>query len=181
MTTYCFIRHGKDDTSEAGTGIYRDQGHDMLTLSPVGISQIQRAAKDDRLKGAELIISSPFGRAMHSAAILSKELQLNLCVETRLHEWRADRTLHWIPDFSEADASYREMNSSRGIPSPEQKYNWETADDIRRRVLPVLEKYSKYRKVIVVTHGTLMQLFLGVDHPDNGGICLFQYDKFPVF
>ncbi|MBQ6735633.1 MAG: hypothetical protein IJR00_12095, partial [Lachnospiraceae bacterium] len=42
--------------------------------------------------------------------------------------------------------------------------------DNRRRVLPVLEKYSEYRKVIVVTHGTLMQLFLGVDHPDNGEI-----------
>ena len=176
MTTYCFIRHGEIDTTEAGKGIYHNQGYDMVTLSPRGISQIEHTSKDDRLNGAELTISSPFGRTMHTAAILSKELQLDICVETRLHEWRADRTLRWISDFSESDASYREMNSFRGIPSPEQKYNWETADDIRRRVCPVLEKYSEYRKVIVVTHGTLMQYFLGIDHPDNGEICLFQYD-----
>ncbi|MBR5970814.1 MAG: histidine phosphatase family protein [Lachnospiraceae bacterium] len=174
MTTFCFIRHGQDDTREAGTGIYRDQGHDMLTLSPKGIAQVNEAAKDPRLAGADLILTSPFGRAMHTAAILSKTLQVDLKVETNIHEWRADRELRWVPKTEDAEASFREMNALGGIDTPDRKYNWETADMVRARVNGVLEKYTHLKKVIVVTHGTLTQLFLGVAHPGNAEIFEYQ-------
>lgn len=33
-----------------------------------------------------------------------------------------------------------------------------------------LEKYKDYDEVIIVCHGTVMQYFLGIDHPENGQI-----------
>ncbi len=90
MTTFYFIRHGKTDFSEANSKIYRGQGFNMLTLSDDGINQIIETAKAPELKNAKLIVTSPFGRALHSAAILSEKLQLDIKVETDLHEWQAD-------------------------------------------------------------------------------------------
>ena len=90
MTTFYFVRHGEMDTSMAGEKFYKGFSYNMMTLSEKGISQIHNTAKDERLLGAQLIITSPFGRTMHSAAILSKDLNVEMCVETDLHEWLAD-------------------------------------------------------------------------------------------
>ena len=90
MSTFYFIRHGQMDTSMAGEKFYKGFSYNMMTLSEKGIQQIHDTAKDERLSGADLIIASPFGRTMHSAAILSKELNVEMKVETDLHEWLAD-------------------------------------------------------------------------------------------
>ena len=64
------------DNSMAGKKFYKGFAYNMMTLSEKGISQIYETAKSKKLEDAELIIASPFGRTMHSAAILSKELNL---------------------------------------------------------------------------------------------------------
>ena len=78
MTTFYFVRHGHMDTSMAGKKFYKDFSYNMMTLSEKGIGQIKETAKDVRLANAELIIASPFGRTLHSAAILSKELNIDM-------------------------------------------------------------------------------------------------------
>lgn len=71
----------------------------MMTLSEKEIYQIHETAKDKRLSDAEFIIASPFGRTMHSAAILSKDLNIEMRVETDLHEWMADGVSYeFLPD-----------------------------------------------------------------------------------
>lgn len=87
MTTFYFIRHGQMDTSMDGVKFYKGFSYNMMTLSEKGMDQIKKTSKDERLAKAELIIASPFGRTMHSAAILSKELNIDMKVETDLHEW----------------------------------------------------------------------------------------------
>ena len=170
MTTFYFIRHGQIDSAEAYTKVYQGWGFNALTLSQAGIDQIRKAAKDERLKGAELIITSPYGRAMHTAAILSRELDIDMAVETDLHEWVADRDYrHYLSD-EEAGKSYREFSEKAGVRDTLCRYNWETADDIRKRISSVLKKYENCSKVIVVCHGIVMQYFLEIDHPDNGQI-----------
>ena len=56
-----------------------------------GIKEIQNTSKDKRLCDAGIILSSPYTRALQTAAILSKELRIDMIVETDLHEWIANK------------------------------------------------------------------------------------------
>ena len=175
MTTFIFIRHGKPDTTEGNTKIYQGMGFHMLPLSETGVKQAQEAAKDNRLKNASIIITSPFGRALHTAAVLSKELQLPIAVETDLHEWCADRDYVYLPD-DEAEASFREMTENKAVNPPDKKWNWESIDDMYQRVFRVMEKYSGLDTDIVVCHGCLMQYILDMDHhPGHCEIVTFPF------
>ena len=166
MTHFCFIRHGEADYSEAETKIYQGWGLCMVPLTDKGVLQLKNAAKDKRLKDAQLIITSPFGRAMHSAAILSKELNIDIKVETDLHEWIVDIDYKWLTK-EEANNRRRLMDETHG---KENDIPFESAAHIKERVNGVLRKYSDYSKVIVVCHGILMQYFLGISHPTNAQI-----------
>ena len=57
MATFYFIRHGQMDTSMAGKKFYKGFAYNMMTLSEKGIEQIHEAAKDSRLRNAELAIT----------------------------------------------------------------------------------------------------------------------------
>ena len=81
MTAFYFIRHGQMDFSLENTKFFQGRGTHMIPLSELGRQQIKTAAQDERLRDAQLIISSPFGRTLHSAAILSKELGLDIRVD----------------------------------------------------------------------------------------------------
>ena len=176
MTVFYFIRHGQLDFSLANRGIYQDRGFDLLTLSELGRQQIRAAARDDRLKGAQLILSSPFGRALHSAAILSKELGLDIRVETDLHEWSADAVNRsYLPD-EEARRRYQALTDNRGRHPDGQTPAWESAGQMKARAFAVLDRYRDYHCVIVVCHGTLMQYVLDIPHPENGQIAKLEYE-----
>ena len=175
MTTFLFVRHGKPETSEVNTKIYQGMGVHMLPLAEDGILQAQEISKDIRMKDADLIVSSPFGRALQTASILSKELQMDIRVETNLHEWCADRDYVYISD-TEAAASFKEMIENKGINPLDKKYNWESLDDMRKRVFGVLDKYVHLSRVIVVCHGCLMQYVLEMNHhPEYCEIVEYHY------
>ena len=91
MKTIYFIRHGEADLQKAGTKVYQRFGSNLIPLSKKGIRQIKQTAKDPRLKSADLILSSPYTRALQSASILSQELNHDLYEETDLHEWLANK------------------------------------------------------------------------------------------
>lgn len=175
MTTFYFIRHGQADYTEANTKIYQGRGFNMLTLSELGKQQIKDAARDERLKDAQLIITSPFGRALHSAAILSKELRVDIRVETDLHEWTADTVdFSYLPQ-EEANRCYQALNDNHGCHPAGKSPAWESAKQMRQRVFAVLERYRNHRCVIVSCHGTVMQYALGIQHPSNGQIVRFDF------
>lgn len=176
MTTFYFVRHGQMDTSMAGNKFYKGFGYNMMTLSEKGINQIKETAKDARLAKAQLIIASPFGRTLHSAAILSKELNLDMRIETDLHEWLADSiTYEFLPE-EEASSAYRRLNENAGHHPDGENCKWESAEQMKKRVMDVLKKYTEYDTVIVVCHGTLMQYVLDIGHPENGQIQKFIYE-----
>ena len=169
MTKFYFIRHGETDFTLADTKIYKNWGFNMLPLSNKGVEQIKATAKDKRLKSAKIIVTSPYGRAMHSAAIISKELGIDLVVETNLHEWVANIDYNYIPD-DEAKENLKEFFKNDGEKSNDPKYNYETANSMKDRVYLVLEKYKNYGEVIIACHGLLMERFLDVRKVANGEI-----------
>ena len=65
-----------------------------MNLSPLsfeGVKEIENTSKDKRLFEASIILSSPYTRAVQTAAILSKKLQIEIFIETDLHEWMANK------------------------------------------------------------------------------------------
>ncbi len=171
---FYFVRHGKTDYSEKDTKIYQGMGVNLAKLSEKGIAQIKEAAKDERLANAELILCSPYTRAVHSAAILSKELGVELAIETDLHEWLANKNYIYVEDDI-AEQAYREYESNQGSYLAEEK-DWEDAEAIKKRVFPVLEKYISHQKIIVVCHGMMIQAITGSEHPECGEIVVFDWE-----
>ena len=165
MTKFYFIRHGEMDISKQNEKIYKDRGQDMITLSKKGIEQIKKTSLDKRLENAQIIVSSPFGRALHSAAILSKKLGIDIAIETDLHEWQPDNNYDFLP-IEDAMNSFKEFCENGGVAHDARKYNWETIENINKRVNSVLDKYKNYDEVIIVCHGLIMQCFLGIESPE---------------
>ena len=175
MAIFYFIRHGQIDHSLENEKIYQGRGFDLLPLSELGRQQIKAATQNNRLKEAELILSSPFGRTLHSAAILSKELGLDIQVETDLHEWSADAANRSYLPQEEAERRYQELTDNHGHHPDGQTPAWESSEQMKARVFTVLEKYKDHRCVIVACHGTLMQYILDIPHPENGQIVKLEY------
>lgn len=172
---YYFVRHGKTDYSERNQKIYQGFGVNLSGLSGEGILQIQKTAKDARLQKADIILSSPYTRALQTAAIISKEIGASIAVETDLHEWLANKNYVYEEDDA-AEQAYQEYEASRGkYPDGEEK-TWEDADSVRKRVINVLKKYSGYNRIIVACHGMMIQAVTGRNHPENGEIVEFALE-----
>lgn len=173
MTVF-FIRHGKAESAMLGTKIFQGYGNNLAPLSEEGVRQIRETAKDVRLRGAELILSSPYTRALQSAAILSKELGIELAVEANLHEWVANKAFVYEEEAA-AEQAYREFLANAGEYPAGTERAWEDAGAIRRRVLGVLERYAGHEKLIVVCHSMVMMAVTGQPRAENGEIVEYQY------
>lgn len=98
MTTFYFVRHGEPDYGSVGTWSRIPFGRDFACLTQVGVDQICKAASQLSGQDAQIIISSPFTRAMHGATIISRALDLPVFVEKDLHEWQSDLTHEIVED-----------------------------------------------------------------------------------
>ena len=170
---FYLIRHGNPDYSLQNKKIYQGYGMNLSPLSQKGIEEIIQTAKDPRLKNADIILSSPYTRALQTAAMLSKAVGADIQVETDLHEWIANKEYIYEDDESAINA-YREYTQNSGEYPSGTNLKWETVSDIKARVIPVLEKYKHLEKVIVACHGTLIQALVGGNIPKHGEIVEFE-------
>ena len=127
-------------------------GRAFAPLSEKGIRQAEAVATNDKLKSAEFIVSSPYTRALQTAAIISRETGLKLYVEVDLHEWEPDKT-HQYTTSEEAFMLKQEFNLYKGKYPEGLQMKWETLDEMRERMRKVADKYANYNKVIFVGHG----------------------------
>ena len=84
MLKIVFMRHSQQDYSSVFERKYMGQGLDLSPLTEKGIQIVEYASHDIRLNDAEIIVSSPYTRAMQTAAIISKNRGLNIKVERRM-------------------------------------------------------------------------------------------------
>lgn len=131
-----------------------------MPLTPHGRNQILETAKDPRLGRAELILSSPYTRAMQTAAILSRRLDLDIAVEYDLREWQPDLTFEYDTEerMRELRDDYNRYDGTH--PTGEPKL-WESRDSLLRRIEGVLDRYREYSNVIVAGHGTIFGTLVG--------------------
>ena len=175
---FYFIRHGEPDYSHFGKTIYNGIGNNFIPLTDNGIKQIKKAANDNRLSDADVIISSPYTRAIQSAAILSKELRIDLIVEANLFEWYGNK--NYNADHIESSDLLKEFISSNGDYPEGVEMQWEDNRIMRERVFNTLDKYIDYKKVIVVCHNILIRSLKPWNQSrflECGEIVEFEYDK----
>ncbi|MDD2648058.1 MAG: bifunctional histidine phosphatase family protein/GNAT family N-acetyltransferase [Eubacteriales bacterium] len=162
MTKVLFVRHGEADYSGVGALGYSGFGRDLAPLSALGVSQAEVAARDERLAGASLVLSSPYTRAMQTAAIISARTGIPLSVSEGLHEWLPDTTFKYKSGEESAEAS-RECAEFFGEQADAAKLSWESLSDVHARAMKALRPYvsgdNAYKKIIVITHGILMRQF----------------------
>ena len=128
---FYLVRHGQTDYSMKNSRIYQGFGVNLAPLSQTGVRQIEETAKDVRLKGTQIILSSPYTRALQTAAILSKELGAPIVVETDLHEWLADKKYTYLDDKT-AEKNYQEYTEMNGCYPEAMERSWESAEMMRK-------------------------------------------------
>ncbi|MCM1119859.1 MAG: histidine phosphatase family protein [bacterium] len=164
MTIFYFVRHGEPDYQSVGDWGNIPFGKEFAGLTASGEEQILAAARELRKVSPQIIISSPYARALQSAGIMARELSIRLCVERDLHEWDSDRT-HSVREQEELLRLCQEYDACEGVYPPEGERTWESRQLVRDRVLKVLEKYAVYERVVVAGHAIMMQAVTGEYRP----------------
>jgi len=176
MVTYYLIRHGEADYSKVEEFNLYGFGRDFAPLTLNGIKQVEDTAKDPRLKSAEIIISSPYTRALQTAQIISKNTGIKVQVEIGLHEWIPDLTNQYNTS-EEAFQLTREFNQYLGVYPENQKMKWECLSDMRARMKKIADKYTDYNNVIIVSHGMALRTLAYIEKMKPAEIIEIQYYK----
>jgi len=158
MAKVVFIRHGEPDYTDVNNKKYIGHGKDLAQLTAKGMQQAEEVSRDKRLDNSEIIISSPYTRALQTAAIISKNRNLNIQVELDLHEWLPDVTFQYST-YDDVKKAAGLCDENRGICPPDCEVLFENLEDVFTRVKNCLLKYKDYGKIIVVAHGVVMRQF----------------------
>ena len=175
MAIYYLVRHGEADYSEMFEKGFYGFGRSFAPLSEKGIAQAEETATDERLKSAELIVSSPYTRALQTASIISRKTGVKIHVEVDLHEWEPDKTNQYTTS-EEAFALTKEFNLYKGKYPEGQQKNWETLDEVRKRMRSVADKYADYDRVIFVGHGMAFRTLAYIEQMKPAEIIECNYE-----
>lgn len=157
------VRHGAADYGLLGRfgSTYRGARRDLAPLTPEGAAQIERLIPVLREHGSHLVVSSPYTRTLHSAAILAAGLKCRLEIHLALHDWLPVRDgsepVH-EEIVAEKIAEYEEWKATGRLPDAR---TWETDDDMRKRVHSVLDHFGGEQIVIMVTHEAVIKAVCG--------------------
>ena len=176
MALFYLVRHGEpvyDHMLEKG---FWGFGRDFAPLSEKGREQVEITAKDIRLKDAEIIVSSPYTRALQTAQIISGETGIYVEVEIDLHEWIPDQD-NLYETSEESFALAEEFNKYNGEYPQGKKFRWETLSHMRQRIKRVADKYSNHGKVIFVGHGMVFRCLKYIEKMDPAEIIECTYQK----
>ncbi|MBN1524136.1 MAG: histidine phosphatase family protein [Spirochaetales bacterium] len=157
-----FVRHGKSDYTLADLRHLSYAEKNYCPLDSSALHMVEETAQDLRFKDADIILSSPFTRALQTAEILNRRLQKPLVVEYDLHEWAVSLDGSAVIDENETLRRYYEFRNLNGAVSAGKKLLYESAESVEKRGKAVLEKYKQYKKIIVVSHGTLIMCVTGI-------------------
>lgn len=136
-------------------------GINLAPLTNSGCQQAEDVAEDERLQGAQIILSSPYTRALQTAAIISRKINVPIKVEMGLHEWVPD--LHYLNQYDEQTEISNDFIEHEGFwPNGEVK-RWEPIDMFSKRIMNSMNKYSNYEKIVVICHAVVIYHLKGID------------------
>ncbi|WP_281164419.1 histidine phosphatase family protein [Liquorilactobacillus sicerae] len=158
MLIIYLIRHGEPDYTAVKTAGYLGFGRELAGLSKRGIRQAQQAAKNPIFDQIELLISSPYPRALQTALELSRHQAFPVKVELGLHEWLPAKNKAVTDD--QAVAAYQAYRHAPNF--CQTALDYETAGELKKRAVKVFQRYAAdYATIACVTHGELIRQFTG--------------------
>ncbi|MCL1786866.1 MAG: phosphoglycerate mutase family protein [Defluviitaleaceae bacterium] len=179
MSRIIFMRHSEPDYSFVTERKYAGHGLDLAQLTENGINIAENASHDKRLDNAQIIIASPYTRALQTAAIISKNRQLDIKIENDLHEWMPDLSFRYSTK-EEAQKASELCKAHKGVRPKDSQIAFENLEDVFNRAKNALLRYRQYEKIIVVTHGVVIQQFSFAPHIPFCGILEIDFDpSFP--
>ena len=176
MALFYLIRHGEPDYESVSKLGFYGFGRSFASLSERGVKQAEETAKEARLLDADLIICSPYTRALQTAAIISREIDKKIVVEPELHEWIVDKT-NSIASSEEVAMLGKEFQEYKGVYPDGQEMRWETLSSLRTRIKRVADKYADYNRVIMVGHGMAFRVLKYIENIAPGEIVECEYEK----
>ncbi|EGQ7759981.1 histidine phosphatase family protein [Vibrio vulnificus] len=166
-----FVRHGIPDYSLSDERKMSQLEKDYAPLLREHVHELHTVAQEIQLEKAEVIISSPYTRALQTAEIINRKLGLELFVEHDLREWRADLDGGYV-DLKERDRRWHEYRASLKNNAEPNNVPYESWIALRNRAENVLSRYTHYSKVIVVSHFNVFESLAGYQ---ENGICCGSY------
>lgn len=174
MATFLLVRHGEPDyDAVAGLGFF-GFGRALAPLTARGVEQAEAAAHDPRLRTADMLLSSPYTRALQTAAAISRATGLPITVEPELHEWVVDRT-NRVASTAEATVLFNEFHRCHGVPPQGQEVRWESLAGLRARIRRVADRYADAGRVIIVGHGMAFRALTRIEKLGFAGIIECPY------
>jgi broad specificity phosphatase PhoE len=158
------LRHGQTDWNLAG----RIQGRQDTELNQTGVEQIRRTCQrfDEQGCPFSLIVTSPLARAKQTAMICSEWLSLPVSLFPAFQE-RSFGQLEGL--------TFEEIKQSYGIHDVEEMeeaaYGAESHYDVQRRIregFAILRKKHRGKRVLVVTHGSIIRIIAKLQGRDVG-------------
>ncbi|WP_010580977.1 histidine phosphatase family protein [Liquorilactobacillus vini] len=157
------IRHGEPDYAAVKAAGYLGFGRELAGLSKRGRWQAQQAAQDPIFDQIELLLSSPYPRALQTALELSRHQAFPVKVELGLHEWLPAK--HGLVTDDQAAAAYQAYRQQPEF--CQAPWDYETVGELKKRAVNVFQKYATdYTTIACVTHGELIHQFTGNDQTD---------------
>jgi broad specificity phosphatase PhoE len=104
-----FIRHGESTFNVQRAALGRDPQIPDAPLTDRGIEQVRSVARNLGPRSYDVILSSPYTRALHTATLLAEVIGAPILVEPLVGEWRL-------------------YSCDIGSPLSQLKENWKTAD-----------------------------------------------------
>jgi broad specificity phosphatase PhoE len=146
-----------DTWSPTFTGMRRD----FAPLSKTGAAQAQELATRLKSERVRLIVSSPYTRSLHTAAVIATDLACPIAVDVRLHDWLPvhDGRLPISGAIVAEKISEYEQFAMTGELPPVR--TWETAHEMRERLTTVISDHRSDLPVALVTHEAPIQSIVG--------------------
>ncbi len=148
---YFIIRHGETTSIlEGWIGSGKETGRFVSRMTPKGIKQIEKSAKELTKKKISVIYASPYSRIKEVVSILQKHIDAKVVFDDRLKEidcgiWNHKNILEFRKSFSHIKERFDHP--------PE---NGESLNDVRKRVYNFIQEIDSRHNgenIIIVGHG----------------------------
>ncbi|MCG0555070.1 histidine phosphatase family protein [Lactiplantibacillus plantarum] len=171
------IRHSEPTYQQVTTAGLTGFGRELGGLTDRGIMLAQQCAQQPLFAQVQLILSSPYTRALQTALEIVRFNDIPLKVELGLHEWLPDNTGSRTDTDEQATTAYKLYRQHAGKRTTASPLPYESAAEMKARVLATLNKYAaSYDCIACVTHGEVMQQFGDQKDVDYCGVRVIAVD-----